>query len=237
MARHRFGASKCHERGVGTVTNDDWRSRKKAATRRSIQEHALRLFAANGYTNTTVEDIAAAAGVSHMTFFRHFPRKENVIQTREYDPMIEELIVGRPPYESPLAAIHAALSSSFSTIMKTDRERILTRVRLMMSTPELRALQLVVMDETRDLFVRSLARRNPQNQQSLVVAVHARIAVAVFVAALETWAQTDDGDLPACLDAAFSAAETATAPPCLDAAPSPLPRSRQRAAERQRRSG
>jgi AcrR family transcriptional regulator len=218
------------------VTNDDWRSRKKAATRRSIQEHALRLFAANGYANTTVEDIAEAAGVSHMTFFRYFPRKENVVQTREYDPMIEELIVGRPPHESPLAAIGAALSSSFSTVMKTDRQRILTRVRLMTSTPELRALQLVVTDETRDLFARSLARRNRQAQDSLVVAVHARVAVAVFVAALEAWAQTDDGDLVAFLDAAFSAAATVTASPTPDSLTTKIIRSPQPASERRRRS-
>ncbi len=192
------------------MTNDDWRSRKKAATRRSIQEHALRLFAANGYENTTVEDIAAAAGVSHMTFFRYFPRKENVVQTREYDPMIEELVVARPPHESPIAAIGAALSASFAAILPADRQRILTRVRLMMSTPELRALQIVVMDDTRDLFARSLARRNHQAQESLVVNVHARIAVAVFVAALEAWAPTGDGDLVAIIDAAFSAAQTAT---------------------------
>ena len=157
------------------MTNDDWRSRKKAATRRSIQEHALRLFAENGYDNTTVEDIAAAAGVSHMTFFRYFPRKENVVQTREYDPMIEELIVDRPPHESPLAAIGAALSTSMAAILPRDRHRILTRVRLMMSTPQLRALQLIAMDETRDLFVRSLARRNGQAQGDFVLAVHARL--------------------------------------------------------------
>ncbi len=193
------------------MTNDDWRSRKKAATRRSIQEHALRLFAENGYDNTTVEDIAAAAGVSHMTFFRYFPRKENVVQTREYDPMIEELIVDRPPHESPLAAIGAALSTSMAAILPTDRHRILTRVRLMMSTPQLRALQLIAMDETRDLFVRSLTRRNGQAQGDFVLAVHARVAVAVFVAALEAWAQTDHGDLVAIVESAFSAAETATA--------------------------
>jgi AcrR family transcriptional regulator len=220
------------------VTDDDWRRRKKAATRRSIQEHALRLFSVNGYDNTTVEDIAAAAGVSHMTFFRYFPRKENVVQTREYDPMIEELIVGRPPQESPLAAISAALSASFAAILPTDRQRILTRVRLMMSTPQLRALQLIAMDETRDLFARSLARRSGQDQEDLVVAVHARVAVAVFVAALETWAQTDDGDLVAIIDAAFGAAETATTPQPPDCATSHIIRSPQpaRAAEHRRRS-
>lgn len=35
----------------------------------------MRLFLANGYEATTVQRIAAAAGVSHMTFFRYFPTK------------------------------------------------------------------------------------------------------------------------------------------------------------------
>jgi AcrR family transcriptional regulator len=220
------------------VTNDDWRSRKKAATRRSIQEHSLRLFAANGYDNTTVEEIAAAAGVSHMTFFRYFPRKENVVETREYDPMIEELIVGRPPHESPLAAIHAALVASFVAVLPTDKHRLLARVRLMTRTPELRARQWIAMDALRSLFSRALARRNRQAQENLVVTVHARVAVAVLVTALETWAQTDDGDLVAIVDAAFSAAETATASQPPDSATSDIIRSPQpaRAAEHRRRS-
>ena len=226
------------------MTDDDWRSRKKAATRRSIQEHALRLFAANGYDNTTVEDIAAAAGVSHMTFFRYFPRKENVVETREYDPMIEELIVARPPHESPIAAIGAALSTWVAAVLLTDRQRILTRVRLMMATPDLRARQMITMDDTRDLFARSLTRRNREVQENLVVTVHAAVAVAVLVTALRTWAQTDDGDLVAIVDAAFSAAETAAAPQPPDSATSHIIRSPQlirspqpaRAAEHRRRS-
>jgi AcrR family transcriptional regulator len=55
---------------------EDWRARKKAATKLADQEQALRLFIEKGYDATTVDEIAAAAGVSHMTFFRYFPRKE-----------------------------------------------------------------------------------------------------------------------------------------------------------------
>ena len=91
------------------MTDDDWRARKKAATKQSIQEHALRLFVEKSYDATTVEEIAAAAGVSHMTFFRYFPRKEAVVEYDEYDPLIEELIAARPPHEAPLTALHHAI--------------------------------------------------------------------------------------------------------------------------------
>ena len=55
-----------------------WRQRKKTATSDRIRASALRLFREQGYDATTVEQIAGAAGVSHMTFFRYFPTKEDV---------------------------------------------------------------------------------------------------------------------------------------------------------------
>ena len=77
------------------------RERKKAETRARIQEEAMRLFLAQGYDATTVDQIAEAAGVSHMTFFRNFPAKEDVVATDDYDPMMAELIRARPAGEPP----------------------------------------------------------------------------------------------------------------------------------------
>jgi AcrR family transcriptional regulator len=52
------------------------RERKKLRTRRALADAALRLFASNGFSNTTLEDVAEEAEVSKSTFFRFFPAKE-----------------------------------------------------------------------------------------------------------------------------------------------------------------
>ena len=73
---------------IVTEPEPDWRQRKKNATRDRIRASALRLFGEQGYDATTVEQIAAAAGVSHMTFFRYFPAKEDVALSDSYDPLL-----------------------------------------------------------------------------------------------------------------------------------------------------
>src|SRR5262245_42716002 len=79
-----------------TESGLDWRQRKKAATRDRIRASALRLFREQGYDATTVEQIAAAAGVSHVTFFRYFPTKEDVALSDSYDPLIASFIAQTP---------------------------------------------------------------------------------------------------------------------------------------------
>jgi AcrR family transcriptional regulator len=199
------------------MTPSDWRSRKKAETRRAIQEHALRLFDEKGYEATTVEDIATAAGVSHMTFFRYFPRKEEVVEYDEYDPMITDLVAARPAEESPLAALHGAIRSALETILPADEEHLLARTRLMLRTPTLRNRSWIAQQATVEVFATAMARRSGCATPDFATTVLAAAVLGVMNVVLTTWADSDDADLLGLIDAAFAA---------LQGVPSAMPMSR-----------
>ena len=83
------------------IAGGSLRERKKARTRASLREHALRLFREQGYTATTVEQIAAAAEVSPSTFFRYFPTKEDVVLQDDMDVRMVAAFVGQPGRAQP----------------------------------------------------------------------------------------------------------------------------------------
>jgi AcrR family transcriptional regulator len=57
----------------------DRRQRRSAETRERLFRAALRLFAEQGFAETTVEDITNAADVGKGTFFNYFPSKEHIL--------------------------------------------------------------------------------------------------------------------------------------------------------------
>ncbi|MFD2091114.1 TetR/AcrR family transcriptional regulator [Blastococcus deserti] len=181
------------------------RERKKAETRRRIQEAALRLILDKGYDATTVEEIAAAADVSHMTFFRHFPTKEAVVETDDYDPLIARLIAERPLDEAPLTALHRALGSGLAAVHAEHRDVLLARTRLVFTTPALRARMADNQFATERLFAEALARRLGVDV-SLDLRVQSAAALAALTVALGTWVESDGTeDLPRLVDRAFRA--------------------------------
>src|SRR5674476_410190 len=85
-------------------------------TRARLQACALELFTAQGYDATTVEQIATAAGVSHMTFFRHFPTKESVLVEDPHDPLIAEAVRAQPTDLPPLERVRRGLLGAWSAV-------------------------------------------------------------------------------------------------------------------------
>src|ERR1700724_313322 len=127
-------------RAGGSVTDrqDGLRERKKARTRASIREHALRLFREQGYHKTTVEQIAAAAEVSPSTFFRYFPTKEDVVLQDDMDTRMIEALERQPAALRPPSRGRAAPHEMVTSYTGTDLDVIRETTWLTMTVPEVR---------------------------------------------------------------------------------------------------
>lgn len=174
------------------------RERKKLKTRRSIQEHALRLFLEQGYDATTVEQIAEAAEVSPSTLFRYFPTKEDTVLTDEYDPVIVESLRAQPPELSPAEALRAMLNEIVGAMYAGDRQRILDRSRFMLSVPSLRARRREQMEEAQRVIGGALAERMDRSPEDFEIRAFSAAVIGVWEMTLLEWlrAETAADPLP-----------------------------------------
>jgi AcrR family transcriptional regulator len=182
----------------------DWRQRKKAATRDRIRASALRLFREQGYDATTVEQIAATAGVSHMTFFRYFPAKEDVALSDSYDALIVSLL-GQTPADWPAGRrIRATLLQGLAQVYGTDRQEMLAQNKLIVATPALRERLWADQVATQQLILQALRPGGPPPSFTDRVTVAACLAAAST--AVVAWAEGDGTpELPELIEQAFDA--------------------------------
>jgi len=191
--------------GVDRLDAPGLRERKKALTRRAIQEQALRLFLAKGYDAATVEEIAAAAGVSHMTVFRYFPHKEDLVLADDYDPLIVALIAARPASEPAADTIRRALTAGLTHLHAADRAALLTRLRLAVRTPALRARLWEQQLSAERLIAQALAHATGDDGADLRLRVVIAACLAAATTVIMAWAEQDGaGDLPTMVDRAFA---------------------------------
>lgn len=84
-------------------------------TRRRISEHALELFARNGYDATSMREIAEAAGVTKASLYYHFKSKADIVISlmESYRLQLEDLVrwATRDPRPTPREILHAIAES------------------------------------------------------------------------------------------------------------------------------
>ena len=119
------------------------REMKKRETRDLLRSSALKLFKERGYAQTSVDDVAAAAGVSRTTFFRYFPSKEDVVfaDPDELTATFNRLLAERPSSENPLQAFEQALLA-LATAFENDPDAVkgaLALQDLLAKNPDLNA--------------------------------------------------------------------------------------------------
>jgi AcrR family transcriptional regulator len=178
------------------------RERKKRRTRMALQNHALRLFAEQGYDATTMEQIAAAAEVSPSTLFRYFPTKEDLVIKDEYDPFMLELFRAQPPELSPIEALRAIFREALPHLYERDRDQLLVRINLMATVPSLKARFFNAMREnTLAVIGQVIAERVGRDPKDPEVECFAWAVTGSLYAAMFSWLESKGTlELPALVD-------------------------------------
>ncbi len=166
------------------------RERKKQRTKEAIQREAMRLFQEQGYDETTIEQIAAAADISPSTFFNYFPSKEDVVIYDRYDPVIFSMIKSRPRSESLSASVRHGLDA-LARFMQADREVILSRAKLALEVPQLRARFWEELEKARLLISAVIADRTGRDPDEFDIRVVSMVIVVAAVEASTEWVRRD----------------------------------------------
>jgi AcrR family transcriptional regulator len=84
--------------------------RRRERVSRAIERVALELFAKSSPEEVTIEQIAAAAGISNRTFFRYFASRDDILAALPTRSLarVSEIVRARPPSESVIEAFAAA---------------------------------------------------------------------------------------------------------------------------------
>jgi AcrR family transcriptional regulator len=175
------------------VTTVSLRERKKAATRTQLMNVALRLFEEQGFDETTVEDIAAAADVAPRTFFRYFPTKVDVLfgDHTERLELIRNTLAARPPGEPIVDAVRRANLEAIAKLVE-DPAPFLTRSRLADSVPAAHAHGRHLDAEYEEIIAEAVAAsRRSDPATDLYARLIARAAWAATRAARDVWIASD----------------------------------------------
>lgn len=178
--------------------------RPRATTRSDLALVAVRLFLARGFDETTVEEVALAAGVSRRTFFRYFPTKSSVLWN---DFELEIAAIGRllaevPPEVPMMDAIRSSVVAA-NHYDAADLPELRARMTLIGTVPSLQAAAVVHYDAWERAIAAFVSSRLGSPPDSLVPLSLSRATLAVCRAAYDVWAARAEGPLTAHLDEAI----------------------------------
>jgi AcrR family transcriptional regulator len=171
------------------------REQKRQETLQRIGEEGLKLFIANGYEGTTLEAIAAAAGISRRTFFYYFKSKEEVLLASQGGGFIEALrpaMLDESPDQVPFVAVRNCLSKLVS---RYETKESIVIDRLLQSTEALRARKQAIFVEMEESLFAALCELWPQRKRRASFRIVAMVSIGAMRVAMEAWRQ-DGGTRP-----------------------------------------
>jgi AcrR family transcriptional regulator len=166
------------------------RERKRRQTRQRIAEVGVKSFLAKGYEATTLDDIAAAAGISRRTFFHYFKSKDEILlaQIGSYADSIRISVIESATAGEPLDVARAAL---LKVVNGFHEPQMIAIARLMRESGALRNRRnasYLLFEQTLHEGLRELW---PGKERRDRLRLAAMIAIGVLRLSTETWLQQD----------------------------------------------
>lgn len=180
--------------------------------RKRLQAAALELFAERGFDQTTAAQIAARAGVTERTFFRHFPDKREALFDREdhLGTALREAIAAAPAEMAPIEALSSAFAET-AKLLEANRHFSEPRNQIIAATPSLQEREMAKHAALTNLVAHALERRGVDRRKADLTA---SAGMGVLGYALDIWFADASKSLGDCLNkgfdelAALSAART-----------------------------
>lgn len=146
---------------------------------------ALRLFGEHGYDNVTTTHIAEAAGVSQRTFFRHFPKKSDVLRAHaeQATNTFFELLCSKPRHMSVVQALVAAIEEHSATVQSTQESQAM--FRLVRQSPSLQGFVSEYRRGYEQRLVAWIGAHTGRNPADLDIVVAGAMLAAARIAVLE----------------------------------------------------
>jgi AcrR family transcriptional regulator len=166
------------------------RETKRANTSQAIVDSAMMLFKGRHFSDVSVDEIAAAAGVARRTFFRYFPTKEDVLlDRRRIDRVFAAAALRtRLPGEDDIALVMRVVEEVQRRAFAMFKpEHQLELHRLTHLEPELAARSWLLMEEVRGIVVAGLVGPNAGRSEVLRARVLASACIMVIDAGITTW--------------------------------------------------
>jgi AcrR family transcriptional regulator len=171
---------------------DTPRDAKAELTRQRLIEAGRRLIAEQGYSRTTAAEVAAAAGVSERTFFRHFSSKSQLFLA-SWKSIADafRVTMEAQPYRAALIDVVRAGMGSFATGFEQAVEEYppSSMADYAFTIPVLPMLQIVI--ELESAVATELARRLDRSEEDLDIRIVANTSIGVLRACGRTYGVGD----------------------------------------------
>lgn len=170
--------------------------RRPSTTRGQISDIGIELFAAKGFDETSVDEIAEAAGIARRTFFRYFPSK-NAVPWGDFDEQLSALrsLLADLPSDISLAdGIRSALLE-FNTFPEDEKAVHRQRMALILRNSALQSYSMLMYEGWRGVIAEYVAARTDSDRKDHFPRTVGWMVLGVAMSAYEQWLTDEALDL------------------------------------------